>query len=188
MLTFKDYSETELLALVKEGSYPAFDEIYNRHWNALFGSAYNILRDRDAGMDIVQDVFVWFWENRARWQLSSCKGYLLTAVKFKSANYIRNAKTRGLIIYQLTSLSEIHQNEEELEVKQLQELIKSMANHLPARCREIFQLSRYNYLSNKEIANQLNISEKTVENQLTIALKRLRRKLSTGYLAMFFFF
>jgi RNA polymerase sigma-70 factor (family 1) len=186
MLAFKDYSEIELLRLVKEDNYTAFDEIYNRHWSTLFGATYNILRDRDAGMDIVQDVFVWFWENRHQWELVSCKGYLLTAVKFKSANYIRNAKNRGLIIHQLAALPEIHHEEEELEVKQLQELIRSIASRLPDRCREIFQLSRYDYLSNKEIASRLNISEKTVENQLTIALTRLREKLSTG-LAMFFF-
>lgn len=184
MLHYKTLGEDELLNLVKEGSYPAFNEIYERHWNALFGCAYNMLRDKEACMDLLQDIFVWFWENRLVWELSSCKGYLLTAVKFKSANYIRNAKNRGLILDHLTTLEIAGQQEETYEVRQLEELIKSIAERLPDRCREIFQLSRYSYLTNREIAGKLAISEKTVENQLTIALKRLRQKLSASYFWM----
>lgn len=182
MSIYKNHSEADLLVLVKAGSYPAFNEIYNRHWTVLFGSAYNILRDKEACMDLLQDIFIWFWENRLQWELTSCKGYLLTAVKFKTANYIRNAKNRGLIIHQLANLSIENNESEEFEAKQLEEFIKSIAGRLPDRCREIFQLSRYGYLSNKEIASKLQISEKTVENQLTIALKRLRQKLSASYL------
>ncbi|MDQ7948392.1 MAG: RNA polymerase sigma-70 factor [Pedobacter sp.] len=178
------YTENELLVLIKEGSYPAFTEIYDRHWHLLFGSAYNILRDREACLDILQDIFVWFWENRETWELTSCKGYLLTAVKFKTANYIRNSKNRESIINHLGSVELDHAKDEPYEVRQLEELIKSIATQLPDRCREIFQMSRYGYLSNKEIATKLNISEKTVENQLTIALKRLRQKLSTSYFWM----
>jgi RNA polymerase sigma-70 factor (family 1) len=184
MSNHNSYSEQELLNLIKEGSYPAFTEIYERHWHSLFGSAYNILRDKEACMDILQDIFVWFWENRSTWQLTSCKGYLLTAVKFKTANYIRNAKSRGLVIHQLTAAELSNHKDEPYEVRQLEELIRSIADRLPDRCREIFQLSRYNYLSNKEIASKLQISEKTVENQLTIALRRLRQKLSASYLWM----
>ena len=182
---YKNYSESDLLLLIKEGNYAAFDEIYNRHWNGLFSSAYNILRDKPACMDLLQDIFVWFWENRLKWELTSCKGYLLTAVKFKTANYIRHGKIKDLVIHQLTSFEISYNEDHELEVKQLQEFINTIAAQLPERCREIFQLSRYGYLSNKEIASKLNISEKTVENQITIALSRLRKQLSDN-LGLFF--
>lgn len=184
MLSNSEHQESELLSLVKAGNLTAFTAIYEKHWDVLFGSAYNMLRDKEACMDILQDIFTWFWENRNVWELTSCKGYLLTAVKFKTANYIRNAKNRGLVIHQLTQLELESQDAETYEVRQLEELIKSMADRLPDRCREIFQLSRYSYLSNREIAQKLQISEKTVENQLTIALKRLRQKLSASYLWM----
>jgi RNA polymerase sigma-70 factor (ECF subfamily) len=45
---------------------------------------------------------------------------------------------------------------------------------LPEKCREVFYLSRYELLSNKKIAEQLNISQKTVEHQITKALKTIR--------------
>jgi DNA-directed RNA polymerase specialized sigma24 family protein len=48
-------------------------------------------------------------------------------------------------------------------------------------------LSRYQQLSNKEIALQMGISEKTVEKQMTIALKKLKEKLGPNNAFLFFF-
>lgn len=61
-----------------------------------------------------------------------------------------------------------------------------MSSKLPARARLIFELSRNEQLSNREIANKLGISEKTVENQITIAIKKLR--MAMGNVSVWFFF
>lgn len=185
----KKESEAILLSQIKDGNYAAFDELYNRHFNALYGMAYNILRDHQQSKDIIQDIFVWFWEHRAQWNLTSSKGYLLTAVKFKTANYFRENKVkdefyRGLA--RQTMAATIDQSIL-MEVRQLSDLIKDITAELPSRCREIFQLSRFDQLSNKEIAAKLQISEKTVEAQLTIALRRLKQKLGKGHLLLYFF-
>jgi RNA polymerase sigma-70 factor (ECF subfamily) len=47
-------------------------------------------------------------------------------------------------------------------------------HQLPKRCQEIFKLSRFDNLSNDEIAAKLGISKRSVENQITLALKHLR--------------
>ncbi|HEY0176859.1 MAG TPA: RNA polymerase sigma-70 factor [Pedobacter sp.] len=188
MTLYKDSSEHDLLVLIKAGNRDAFDELYNRLWSTLFGSAFNVFREREICVDIIQDVFVWFWEHRETWQLTSCKGYLLTAVKFKIANYIRNNKVRDGFFEQMAKV-QLHTEEESLnlEVQELQAFIKSFSDQLPGRCREIFELSRYAHLSNKEIAAQLQVSEKTVENQITIALNKLRKKLGEGHMLLWFF-
>ena len=153
------------------------------HSSSLYGAAYNILRDKEACMDILQDIFAWFWEHREQWQLTSCKGYLLTAVKFKTANYIRNNKFRDFFFQEIDVLHIAGDDENsKMEVDQLINFIKEITNQLPQRCREVFELSRYHQLSNKEIAVRMNISEKTVENQITIALKKLRGKLGNSYM------
>jgi RNA polymerase sigma-70 factor (ECF subfamily) len=63
------------------------------------------------------------------------------------------------------------------EVRMLEEKLAKLVSNLPARCREIFLLSRMEGMSNAEISKQLDLSEKTVENQITRALKILRRHL-----------
>lgn len=187
-MLYVELQEEQLLALIKDGDYSAFDELYHRHWSTLYGAAYNILRDVDVCMDIIQDIFTWFWENRDQWQLSSSKGYLLTAVRFKAANYIRNSKVRDSFFSELSKL-QVNVTDEHvaLEVQELQAFIKRFTDQLPERCRLIFQMSRFEHMSNKEIAAKLNISEKTIEAQITIALKRLKSNLGNASYLLFLF-
>ena len=184
----KSETEETLLKMIKSGNYCAFDEIYSRHFQALYGMAYNILRDHQQSKDIIQDIFVWFWEHREQWNLTSCKGYLITAVKFKTANYFRENKVKafffdGLAKQQMPLVDE----NTLLEVKQLNELILSLITDLPERCQQIFRMSRFEYLSNKQIAAQLGITEKAVEAQITSGLKKLKNKLGRNYMFMYFF-
>src|SRR5688572_5064374 len=93
MIVYSRLSDDELMALLA-GDDAAFDEIYERYWSLLYRAAFNVLRDEDACMDVIQDVFIWFWEHRSDISFRSVKAYLLVAVKYKVANYIRNGKVR----------------------------------------------------------------------------------------------
>ncbi|MNY73194.1 RNA polymerase sigma factor [compost metagenome] len=66
-------------------------------------------------------------------------------------------------------------------------MIRNFTEQLPARCREVFQLSREQHLSNKEIAEKLGISEKTVSVQIMRALSKLRTDLGKMYFWINFF-
>lgn len=185
----KNESEEILLKLIKSGDYSAFDELYSRHFQTVYAMAYNILRDHQQSKDIVQDIFVWFWEHRAQWNLRSCRGYLLTAVKFKTANYFRKNKVKeaffvGLAKQQMAFVD----NSVLMEVRQLNDLILSLTAELPERCQEIFRLSRFDQLSNREIAVKLGITEKTVEAHITSGLKKLKDKLGKQYGFFIFLF
>lgn len=181
-----DPDETQLLKQIAAGDHNAFNEIHRLVFSDLFRSAYNVLRDRDASMDIVQEVLVWFWEHREHHRISSIKGYLLMAVKYQVSNYIRSTKVREN--YRLNHIpEEFILSEESLEVQELRSVIESFVKDLPEKCREIFQMSREQYLSNKEIALKLNISEKTVSVQIARALQKLRKELGKMHFWMYFF-
>ena len=64
---------------------------------------------------------------------------------------------------------------QKIDADDLADLINSYISALPEKCRMVFMLSRFENLSNKEIAEHLNISIKTVESQITKALKFLRK-------------
>ncbi len=180
MPAYHVYQDSELLDFMKSGDEAAFDEIYLRHWNTLYNAAYYLLHDEAASMDIVQDVFVWFWEHRDHLVLTTLRGYLLMAVRYKVANYLRHRKVRAAFVAETTMQAQEEGSQDMvLELKELRAVIARFTSELPDRCREVFQMSRHQHLSNREIARQLGVSEKTVENQLTIALKKLRVRLGS---------
>ncbi len=178
-MQYKYLPDDELLLKLSHDDKNAFDEIYRRYWSDMFNAAYNIFRERESCMDIVQELFIWLWEHRNQLNVASLKPYLMVAVKFKVSNYIRSGKVKASFFDKLKQVQEPYElAEDSMEVKELVAIIDHFTNQLPERCREVFLLSRQEHLSNKEIAERLGISVKTVENQMTIAIKKLRTSLS----------
>ncbi|MCX2483331.1 RNA polymerase sigma-70 factor [Pedobacter sp. MR2016-24] len=166
-------SDYELIELLKQESLPAFNEIYHRYSGPMYKFAFSILKDEAECDDILQNVFTWLWDHRKNLKITSLKAYLFAAVKFNLAGVIRVSQRRSEILANAPALNEAIE-EDSLELKELIEIIRSFTSSLPDRAREIFELSRKEYLTNKEIALRLGISEKTVENQMNISLKKLK--------------
>ena len=168
--------QKDLLCCLAEGDQTALASIYHEYWQPLFISAYNILKDRKACEDIVQEIFLHLWLKRAHLQVrESLKVYLLAATRYQVFRHIRKAAVRGefeLLEERLTALPD-----DLLLLKDLVRMVDEVVAGLPQKCRIVYQLSREESLSHKEIADRLNISIKTVENQITIALRRLRHSL-----------
>lgn len=166
----------ELVALLRGGDTAAYTQIYTRHWSELYRSAYNILRDEAATLDVLQEVFAWIWSNREQIRVNALRAYLHAAVRYKVANALRDGRVRSSFFTALEQVNErdLDLSHEALELKELKQVIADFTNSLPEKAREVFRLSRYEQLSNKEIAGRLGISEKTVENQLTVSLRKLR--------------
>lgn len=80
---------------------------------------------------------------------------------------------------------ENHNSEEELEFKELQNLIKEAVCQLPTKCQTILKKSREEHKSNQEIASEMHISTKTVEAHITTALKNIKRFLGEKYYYLF---
>lgn len=158
----------------------AFKHLYERYWFELYQCAFAMLKDQHAAKDILQDVFIWIWENRTTLNITYVKAYLKAAVRFKVANYIRSGNIREHLFDELAKLpshSQAPTSDELIELKELRQVIHDSMLQLPQKCREVYRLSREEGLSNQEIAQRLGISVKTVEAQMTIALKRLRTRL-----------
>ncbi|HKG05008.1 MAG TPA: RNA polymerase sigma-70 factor [Pedobacter sp.] len=185
MSTYGSFTDQELIALLKGSDMRAFDEIYLRYADSLFKFAYSVLRAEDECRDVVQDIFVWFWQNRESLQVTSLKSYLFASVKFNLVKFVKTSKRRSEILEFVPKQQEIFEDHA-MELKELTQLIREFVGELPVRAREIFELSRDQHLSNKEIALKLGISEKTVENQMTIVLKKLKVNLGRHSFLLFF--
>lgn len=175
----KLHNETESLARLRAGDAGALTDIYHAYWEGLFLAAYNLLKDREAAEDIVQDIFISLWLKRETLEIHTALGaYLYTATRYQVFKVIREGRKRVFVFDDIEERIWGEAGaENRLYQKDLQQKVKQVVEELPEKCKEIYLLSREAQLSHKEIAERLGLSTKTVENQLTIALKRIRGSL-----------
>jgi len=180
MVDYSKFSDEELAALLTEGDHTAYTQIYTRYKFILYTHAVNKLRDREDAMDIIQELFTYLWHKRETIQVSeNLSGYLYGAVRHAVLNKVTRKQVQEKYIASIKVFSEQGNivTDERVRENQLREYIEKEIALLPAKMREVFELSRKQYLSHKEIACRLGISEQTVSKQITNALRILRVKL-----------
>lgn len=180
MLEKKIYEDFELLALLKNGDQRAINLIYNQYWKGMYLAAYAILGDNDYAQDIVQEVLLQLWIRKDEVKIDHLKAYLFTAVRYKVLTYMRSANNRKVFLedHEIEQLAGVENLNDNLYVNDIKNLLAKEVLALPERCRQVFELSRVEFLTNSQIADRLGITVKAVESQMTIALRRLRNKLS----------
>tara|TARA_R110002050_G_scaffold187015_2_gene321424 strand:- start:92301 stop:92882 length:582 start_codon:yes stop_codon:yes gene_type:complete len=162
-----------------------FREIFREYFHPLYHLSRNYLENEDEAKEVVQESFVKLWQIRNEINAdSNLRNFLFTLVKNNCLNIL---KRRQILLkhheeirkiemhYQFESLSRM--GEGFLEFKELKEKIDLAIRNLPEHCRFVFEMSRFEELKNREIAEKLGITQKTVEAHLTKALKILRIEL-----------
>lgn len=169
------WADETLLTSLLEDDEDAFKQIYKRYAPRLYAAAYNLFRDKPLCEDLIQELFADLWIKRKNLNIKSLKPYLYTSAKNRALMAMRSGRTM-LSETALEKLIADYATDDRLNIRELNDILNKSIDSLPDKCREIFRLSRNEHLSNKEIAERLNISIKTVENQMTIALRRLREQ------------
>jgi RNA polymerase sigma-70 factor (ECF subfamily) len=162
-----------------EGS---FEQLFRQYFPPLMTFARKILGDEDDAREVVHKVFINLWEKRKELDLrASLKSYLFTSVHNRSLNMIRDRKKFSQA--EIPEIAGEWDVSSQIESMELEEKIREVIRALPEKCREVFELNRFEGLKYAEISERLGISVKTVENQMSKALKILREKLA-GYLGI----
>lgn len=185
------YTDQDLAERLKAGDHSAFAEIYNRYKFVLHNHAWNKIRNMDEANDALQEVFSTLWLKRESINIgSNLSGYLYTSIRNHLLNVIvrKEVRTRYInSIQQFTNEGGVG-TDHLVRENMLRAAIEKEIAVLPPRMREVFELSRKQHLSHKEIAAIMNTSEQTVKKQMTKALKILRSKLSLiAYLYLILF-
>ena len=177
-----DKQEKAAIISLKSGDFEAFDQLFKKYGKRLYGFAIGYLKSHEDAEELVQDIFVKVWENRAELdENQSFNSYLFTIAKNTILNHFRKkVHQQSYIEYIKQHTKLIHtKTEEDIIFSDLDAQAKKVIDQLPSRRREIFLLSRERGYNNEEIAQRLNISKKTVENQITHALKFIREQLGS---------
>jgi RNA polymerase sigma-70 factor (ECF subfamily) len=150
-----------------------FEAFFKRYYRLAFCVSVRLTEEPAASEDIVQDIFLRLWKNAEILRPGeSMKSLLLTAVKNKSLNYLRDKK-KNEDIHSVRRLAE----EEKEDFEEDERIIKIMIRieNLPPRCREIVDLVIFKEKKYHEAASQLGVSVNTIKTQMGIAYKQLRK-------------
>ena len=178
-------NEKRLLTELKNGSFHAFERLYNMY----SGKLYNFIMRISSGNqymaeEVVQSAFIRVWEVRERVEPEStfisflctiAKNLLMNMYQRQTVEYVYNEYLKN------TGVDRDSQTEESIDLRFLNEYIDSLAEELPAQRKKIFILSKRQNYTNKEIAEMMGISESTVATQLSLAVKFMREQLMKHY-------
>ncbi len=164
---------------IKNGNAQAFKEMFDIMHPQLTRHLYKLTHETELCEELVNDIFVSFWNNRTTIEINtSLRAYLYKAATNKAYDYYRK-KERQPAIDHLEVGSNIasagSNAQEKLNYNEMEHKVMSCVEKLPERCRLVFSLSRFSQYPRKRIAEELNISIKTIENQMTKALKLMKK-------------
>lgn len=162
------------------------NELFQSHYLMVCKTINRFIEDRSLTEDLAQEVFIRLWQKRNQLNITHSIGAYLRRMAINEA-LVHIRKNKKYHIDELNPTlhdSSEDGSEEQFLYGELKQHITLAIDMLPPRCRTVFQLSRFEELTYREIAEKLDISIKTVENQMGKALKILREKLK-GYLVLF---
>lgn len=186
-------NETEMIIhRLKKDDKSALDDLFNCYYPRLYHFSKSILKIENEIDDILQEVFVKIWLNRQKiGNAETFNAYLFTITKNEVLNLIRSnirdQTFRDNLFLQSVGVE--YQTPNPIEFDEIKTGIDKIVAQLPEKRQQVFILSRTEGLSNKEIAQQLNISEKTVEDHITHAIKYIKSAMKDmGLLSLLYFY
>lgn len=181
----ENISDNLLVIRIKNDDKTAFRTLYDRYNKKLYFFSLKFLGNNSEAEELVQSVFINVWENRKSLDSTlSVKNYAYKAAVNYIYNYLKKKAIRARFIESETVKGEIHSNltYEEVFYHDLERSVNTIVETLPSQQQKIFKLSRYEGLTNKEIASRLDLSVRTVENQMYRTLKLIRNNLKEGFI------
>ena len=172
--------EDKIFEEIRLGNRKAFETVFRNYYQELCNYAYQFFHDKDTVEEIVQDLFFKLWSKKETIIIrTSLRSYLYKAVYNNTMLFLRKKNTRS-VTGELTDDIEqklIVEPEIPIQTKELDQIIQVTIQLMPAKVRQIFELSRLEGLRYKDIAEKLSISVKTVEANMGRALKLFRQNL-----------
>lgn len=160
----------------------AYEKLFFHYNDGLYNLSFSFVRSEQVAEEIVSDVFVNIWRNRARLlEIENLKVYLYVSVKNLSVKHLSRTKEDGIISLEdilVQNVSGTSSSPEDLLVsKEVINQLTRAIEDLPPKCKLIFKLVREHGMKYKEIAQLLNISIKTIDAQMAIAGKKISQSL-----------
>ena len=188
MSHYTAYNDELLVSLIKDDDVVAFRVLYDRYWKQLLVKANYLLRSNEDAEDVVHDIFVDLWKRKAELAIENTfRTYISAAVNYTCLRKVAERKmvtlNSGNYKYESADLS----TQQYLSLRDLQYQFNIALNELPEKCRLIFRMSREEGMTDKQIANELDLSLHTIRTQIHRAITKLKFSLGQLLFLLLFF-
>jgi RNA polymerase sigma-70 factor (ECF subfamily) len=183
MASYSLYTDEQLFSLLDGNDEEAFTELYNRYWKRLLVRAKLLLNSYEDAEELVHDIFVSLWKKRSTLTIKySFHTYIAAMLQYGCFKVLANRKRQRIrqISGELPEKEDLS-TQQWLDFEQLRQELEAAVGQLPDKCRLIFRLSREQGLTDKEIAQKLEISVNTVRVQMHRALAKLKTSLNSFF-------
>ena len=190
-MAIKQYTEdSKLIEKLRKGDLEAFDQVFKKYGDRLFGFAFGYLKSKEETEGLVQDVFLKIWENRKDLKDEySLRPYLFTIAFHNICRFFRKKKIHDMYVDEVAIKADYTISlDEQLEYQFAIEQVDLLIDKLAGKQKEIFIKSRRERKSTREIAKEMNLAPGTVDNHISAALKFLRRNLSESNFLLLLFY
>lgn len=178
----KQVTDIVLFKRVQADDRLALNSLFTTYYQKLCSFAYTYLKNPCEAEEIVADVFVNLWQHRHQLEIhKSFKSYIYISVRNACLKIIERKQPLFEDVEELLEHANWVSSDDpqhSIHAGELQYQIKVAVDGLPARCRQVFTMSRVNELTYQEISEILGISEKTVENHMVRALDSVRKSIT----------
>lgn len=155
---------------------PTFRQTFEQHAQALLVMSYSYVKDWGTAEDIVQDVFLKYWQQKEHFRGdSSLKTYLTRMCINASKDYLKSWRYKT---HKLTNqFFMVAKQKQPLHVQEERSEIGEAILTLPLQFRELVLLYYYENYTYRDISQLLDIPESTVRSRLNKAKEHLKQTL-----------
>lgn len=168
---------------VQNGDAKALRKIYGSYKNILFGLIVSMLKDREEAEDCLQEVFTQLWEKADRFDASkgNLYSFIVTMARNKAIDRIRSRAYKDskqedhtISDFSLTPESDFNNPEEDLELTERANLVRSALQKLSSKEREVLKVAYYGGMSQTEISEKMEIPLGTVKYRMRQGMIKLK--------------
>jgi RNA polymerase sigma-70 factor, ECF subfamily len=163
-----------------------FEKLYKTYYKKALHYAFQYIGDIETSKGIVQESYINLWEKRKYIDYNNNpEYYILTIVRNKALNYLRDKSRRIRRIGETANIDDninlialSYSNTDNISYLEIQHIVKETIEKMPPKIKSTFLLSRDKKMTNKEIAEKLNISIKAIEYRIGKAISKLKLNLA----------
>jgi len=173
-----------LVVKVKNDDQMAFQQLFEKYAERIYYFSMRYIKNKEEAEEIAQEVFVRVWLRRHDLKEElSFSSYIFMIAKNALIDTIRRKQKETIFQDNIKPNTELYSSSssDSMEYKELSTLIDKSIKDLPLKRKQIYQLSREEGLTYKQIAEKLNISIKTVETHMRLALQQLKKSVNENY-------